>query len=72
MILALKIFQMTTAFFLIVSVIMQSRGSQLGMSFGGVGETYRSKRGFEKLLYYATILFAVLFASSSILMLVLQ
>lgn len=57
---------------LIVSIILQSRGSQVGMTFGGAGETYRSKRGLEKLLFYATIVLAVLFASISILTLVIK
>lgn len=59
--------QIAIAVLLVGSVTMQTRGSQVGMAFGGAGETYRSKRGFEKLLFYATIVLAVLFASISIL-----
>ncbi len=67
---------MTTAFIiaqivigvlLVISIILQTRGSTVGIAFGGSGESYRSKRGLEKLLFYATIVLAVLFASISIL-----
>lgn len=66
------IFEIIISALLILSVILQSRGSQAGMAFGGSGETYRSKRGVEKLLFYATIILGVLFASVSILSLVVR
>jgi len=66
------IFQIIISVLLIGSIILQSRGSSLGMAFGGGGESYRSKRGLEKLLFYLTIIFAILFAASSILALVLR
>jgi preprotein translocase subunit SecG len=69
--LALTIFQIVITILLIVSVTLQQRGTSLGTAFGGGGETYRSKRGLEKLLFYLTIIFAALFAASSILSLVL-
>lgn len=47
--------------------MLQTRGTQAGIAFGGGGETYRSKKGIEKFLLYATIVLAVLFASVSIL-----
>ncbi|OGH12015.1 MAG: preprotein translocase subunit SecG [Candidatus Levybacteria bacterium RIFCSPHIGHO2_01_FULL_36_15] len=68
----LTIIQIVISLLLIVSIILQSRGSQVGMAFGGGGETYRSKRGIEKLLFYVTIVLAVLFASASILSLVIK
>jgi len=55
---------------LIITVILQSRGSDAGIAFGGGGETFRSKRGLEKVLFYATIILAILFASNSILSLI--
>lgn len=63
--------QIVISVLLIASIILQSRGSEVGGVFGGGGETYRSKRGIEKFLFYVTIVLAVLFASSSILALVL-
>jgi len=61
------IIQIILSVLIVISVILQSRGSDAGMAFGGGGESYRSKRGFEKVLFYATIILGVLFASNSIL-----
>lgn len=63
----LTVLQITIALFLIIVVILQARGSQGGAAFGTYGQTYRSKKGFEKLLFYSTIVLAALFASVSIL-----
>lgn len=57
---------------LILVIILQRRGSEAGIAFGGGGESFRSKRGLEKFLFYATIVLAVLFTANSILTLVLQ
>jgi protein translocase SecG subunit len=51
---------------------MQTRGTSVGIAFGGGSETYRSKKGVEKILFYATIILAALFAALSILRLVLS
>ena len=44
---------------LIVSIVMQNRGAGLSNVFGGSGAIYRTKRGFEKWMFYATIAMAV-------------
>jgi preprotein translocase subunit SecG len=63
----LLIVQIVLSVMLIISILLQVRGSGLGSIFGNVGgEFYRSKRGVEKFLYRATIILAVLFVSSSI------
>ena len=54
-----------------ISVLMQTRGTSVGIAFGGGGETYRSKKGIEKVLFYTTIILSALFAALSILRLVL-
>ena len=59
------VLQIVIGIALVITITLQSRGSQVGMAFGG--GSYRSKRGIEKLLYYATIVLAILFASISIL-----
>ncbi len=63
----LLIIQIVISVVLIMSILLQVRGSGLGTVFGSSGgESYRSKRGFEKLLHRATIISAVLFAVNSI------
>ncbi|MFO0704794.1 MAG: preprotein translocase subunit SecG [Candidatus Andersenbacteria bacterium] len=58
----LLIAQMVTAGLLVVSVLIQPKGVGLGQVFGGEGNVYRTKRGAEKIVFYATIIFAVAFA----------
>ncbi|NQU83753.1 MAG: preprotein translocase subunit SecG [Parcubacteria group bacterium] len=62
----LNILQVVVAVLLIVSVLLQARGSGLGSVFGGEGNVYRTKRGFEKLLFTSTIVLAVLFFLTAI------
>ena len=63
----LKIFQLILALVLIAAILLQQRGSGLGMAFGGQGNVYRSRRGIEKLLFYATIVIAALFCLTALL-----
>lgn len=47
---------------LTISILLQQRGSGLGTMFGSSGgESYRSKRGAEKIFYNMTIILIVLF-----------
>jgi protein translocase SecG subunit len=53
---------------LIAAILMQSRGSGLGATFGGGdSSTYRSRRGVEARLYQFTIVLAVLFVAISMI-----
>lgn len=52
---------------LVSVILLQAKGVGLSATFGGEGSFYRSRRGMEKLLFYATILLAVLFAATSII-----
>ncbi|KPJ70797.1 preprotein translocase subunit SecG [Microgenomates bacterium DG_75] len=61
------IFQLVIAIGLIVAILLQARGTGLGNIFGGGGESYRSKRGVEKILFLATIGLAAGFLLISIL-----
>lgn len=53
--------QAVVAVFLIVSILLQNRGSGLGSTFGGDFGGYYTKRGMEKFLLYATVVFASIF-----------
>jgi preprotein translocase subunit SecG len=52
---------------MILAILIQSRGSGLGASFGGEGNVYRSRRGAEKILFNATVVAAMIFVLSVIL-----
>ncbi len=47
---------------LIATILMQARSAGLGSVFGGTGTVFKTRRGIEKFLYYATIAFGMLFA----------
>ncbi|MCL4391874.1 preprotein translocase subunit SecG [Patescibacteria group bacterium] len=64
MILALQI---AVSIILIILVIIQERASGISGVFGGQGATpYQTRRGLEKTIFYATIVFAVIFAALAI------
>ncbi len=50
---------------LISLILLQSSKGGLGSAFGG-GETYRTKRGAERVIFVSTIIFAALFLITSI------
>ncbi|MFA5052373.1 MAG: preprotein translocase subunit SecG [Patescibacteria group bacterium] len=51
---------------LITAILLQNRGAGLGGVFGGEGNVYRTKRGFEKVLFITTIVISVLFFGAAI------
>ena len=56
-----------TAILLIISVLLQERGTTLGGAFGGEGNVYRGRRGVEKILFWVTIVLAIIFVGSAII-----
>lgn len=63
----ITIIQSVSAVLLIISIILQNRGTGLGSAFGGEGNVYRTKRGFESVLFKATIVLAVIFFGASLM-----
>lgn len=53
--------QAIVGIFLMLTILMQSRGSGLGGVFGGDFGGYYTKRGLEKFLLHATIVLATCF-----------
>lgn len=45
-------------------VLLQQRGASLGAGFGASGELYTTRRGLDKSLFEATVIFAVIFVLS--------
>jgi preprotein translocase subunit SecG len=52
---------------LIAAILLQSRGSGLGATFGGESSVYRSRRGVEARLYQFTLILAVFFVIVSLI-----
>lgn len=57
--------QIILALFLVVLIILQSKGTGLGSTFGGDMGFYGTKRGAEKILFILTFIVASLFLVSS-------
>ena len=60
----LEVMTFASAFLTILLVLLQQRGASLGAGFGSSGELYTTRRGLEKSLFVATIVFAVIFIVS--------
>ena len=54
--------QLIVSVALTFAVLLQSRGSGLGGTFGGDSAVYRSRRGIERRLWQFTIALMILFA----------
>lgn len=46
---------------LIIIISLQNKSSGLSNVFGGAGNIVQTRRGFEKWLFYATIVFGIIF-----------
>ncbi len=58
--------QLIVAVALTFAVLLQSRGSGLGGTFGGDSAVYRSRRGIERRLWQFTVVLIVLFSMFSL------
>lgn len=58
--------QLAVSALLAISILLQNRGAGLSASFGGDFGGYYTKRGMEKFLFSATIVFAIIFIGLSI------
>ncbi len=58
---AITLAQIAVSVLLVAVILLQQRGVGLGATFGGGGEAFRTKRGLEKGLFYATIVLSVVF-----------
>ena len=62
--------QIIISVLLILSILFQNKGAGLGETFGGGGgggNVYQTKRGFDKFLFAATIVLAILFLGTAFL-----
>lgn len=61
--------EITLSLLLILGIVLQQRGANLGGAFGGdnFASTFYKRRGAEKFLFQATIVIAVLFVGVAFL-----
>jgi protein translocase SecG subunit len=68
---ALVIIETVSGVLMIATILIQQKGMGMSGIFGGdSGGAYQTKRGFDKIVYYATIGLAVVFFGSAVLSLV--
>ncbi|MFA6094434.1 MAG: preprotein translocase subunit SecG [Candidatus Paceibacterota bacterium] len=60
--------QLVLSALLVVAVLIQTSEAGLGSSFGSDGSSagFRTRRGFDKVIFIATIIIAILFAAASL------
>lgn len=59
---SILIAQIIISILLIVFILLQQRGTALGSAFGGGGEGfYATRRGVQKKIFWAAIIFGILF-----------
>lgn len=65
--------QVLLSVLLVACILLQQTGASLGGAFGGdnFSATYHTRRGAERILFYATIVIAILFVGSAFLALIL-
>lgn len=69
---AILILQIILGLLTIGLIILQSKGTGLGSTFGGDMGFYGTKRGAEKMIFILTIVVSVLFFISSLLGVIFQ
>lgn len=62
----LLVVQSILSVLIIIAILLQSSGAGFGATWSGGGETFHTRRGLEKVLFYATIVMTVLFALTSL------
>lgn len=67
----LLILQIVIASSLIILILLQAKGTGLSSTFGGGQQVYRSRRGIEKIILYATITLIILFFLVSVLQVII-
>lgn len=57
----ISIVEIVISALLVIAILLQQRGAGASAIMGGGGASYYTKRGFEKILFVAIIVLAVLF-----------
>ena len=60
----LEVLTFISAILTILLILLQQRGASLGSGSGSSSELYTTRRGLEKSMFITTIVFAVIFVSS--------
>ncbi len=67
----LLITQIVLSVIITALILLQAQGTGLGSTWGGGGETYHTRRGLEKVLFYFTIATITIFAGISLTIIII-
>lgn len=62
----LLIAQSIISVLLVILILLQQRGTALGSAFGGGGESYSTRRGAQKNIFWVTVILCVIFLGLSL------
>ena len=68
----LKLLDILVMVALVLVISLQNKSSGLSTVFGGAGNIVQTRRGFEKWLFYATIILGIVFVAINISFLFLK
>lgn len=68
----LNIAQIIISILLVTAILLQQRGGGLSPVFGGEGSVYRTRRGLEKTIFWATIVLSAIFLLTAFLNIILR
>ncbi|KUK79375.1 MAG: Preprotein translocase, SecG subunit [Microgenomates bacterium 39_7] len=68
---AYSVAQIIVSVLLVVLILLQAKGTGLGSTWGGGGETYHTRKGVEKIVFVTTIVGIFIFVLLSIANLIL-
>lgn len=64
----IKTVQIILSILVVILVMLQGHGGGLSGAFGGAISVYRSRRGVERLVVFLTVIFSVLLAVNSLIL----
>lgn len=68
----INIVQLVISGLLVLAILLQSRGAGLSGTFGGDSAVYTTRRGPEKMLYWITLILALIFVGLAIASLIIK
>ncbi|MFA6027709.1 MAG: preprotein translocase subunit SecG [Patescibacteria group bacterium] len=70
--LTIQIAEIVVVALLVVTILLQQKGSGLGAVFGGGNDIYATKRGAEKFIFISSIALSVIFLGLSLASFLIQ
>ncbi len=65
-------FQLVVSILLMAAILLQQRGGGLSPTFGGGGGFYHTRRGIEKNIFRAAIVFSILFLAAALMNVIMR